>query len=64
MWTLGRKELEVDWGASAARLGSDAGHTFCLFKNRLWAEFGRIIWYCKFRHVIAGHSKVSEGHKE
>ena len=54
----------MELGASAARLRGDAGHTFCLFKNRLWAEFGRIIWYCKFRHVIAGHSKVSEGHKE
>lgn len=55
---LERKEAEVGLEASAARSWVEVGvYAFRLIKSRLWAEFGRIIWYCKFRHVIAGHSK-------
>lgn len=43
---LGRKVLEVgSEEASAARSWVDEGYAFCLFKSRLWAEFGRIILY-------------------
>jgi hypothetical protein len=49
---LERKEVEMDWEASAARWIMSvgwAGLLLFVLKSTVWAEFGHIKWYYKFK---------------